>query len=51
MDVIDYSWRDDRQDPVVRRGSTLEMALTPDGKTLLVVNSGSNTVSLFDVVP
>jgi len=28
----------------------LEMALTPDGKTLLVVNSGSNTVSLFDVV-
>ena len=28
----------------------LEVAVTPDGKTLLVVNAGSNTVSLFDTV-
>jgi len=28
----------------------LELALTPDGKTLLTVNAGSNTVSLIDAV-
>jgi YVTN family beta-propeller protein len=28
----------------------IEVALTPDGKTLLVVNSGSDTVSLFNAV-
>jgi YVTN family beta-propeller protein len=28
----------------------LEVAVTPDGKTLLVVNAGSNTVSMFNTV-
>lgn len=27
-----------------------ELALTPDGRTLVVVNSGSNSISLFDAV-